>query len=77
MKNILLVFTGGTIGSQTDHGTIDTDSKAGFKLVELFRQRFQAQSEVTFKTLQPVQILSENLHPQAWQTVITAIEAED
>ncbi len=77
MSNILLVFTGGTIGSQIDNGTIDTHQNAGFKLIELFRQQFSGQTDITFKTLQPLQILSENLHPQAWKKVLAAIEAED
>lgn len=76
MKNILLVFTGGTIGSQSDNGTIDTDSRAGFKLIELFRQQFPS-DDIAFESLQPLQILSENLHPQAWKSIIVAIESQD
>ena len=74
---ILLVFTGGTIGSQAENGNIDLNPNAGFKLLQLFNQRFAAAGQINFKTLQPVQILSENLHPQHWQTIINAIEAED
>ena len=77
MKNILLVFTGGTIGSQLDKGIIDTHSAAGFQLIQLFQQRYPEHEQIRFKTLQPLQILSENLHPQAWQTIIDAIVAED
>lgn len=77
MKNILLVFTGGTIGSQLENGTIDTHQAAGFKLIRLFQQQNPEHAQIRFKTLQPVQILSENLHPTIWQHVIAAIEAED
>ncbi len=77
MKPILLVFTGGTIGSRLDNGTIDTDRNAAYKLIELFRANAACQAEIEFKTLQPLQILSENLHPQAWPQMIEAIEAED
>lgn len=77
MKNILLVFTGGTIGSQLDNGTIDTCPSAGFKLLELFQEQFLRHRDIRFKTLQPLQILSENLHPSVWRNVIAAIEAED
>jgi len=38
MKNILVVFTGGTIGSTAIAGTINTDSIAPFKLINLFQQ---------------------------------------
>jgi L-asparaginase len=75
--SILLVFTGGTIGSQAENGNIDLNPNAGFKLLQLFNQRFAAAEHISFKTLQPIQILSENLHPQHWQTIINAIEAED
>ena len=77
MKNILLVFTGGTIGSQIENGIIDTRRSAGFRLIELFRQQCPDQATICFKTLQPLQILSENLHPRVWQDVIASIEAED
>ncbi len=77
MKPILLVFTGGTIGSQLQNGTIDTSQTAGFKLVQLFRQCYPEQAGVSFKTLRPVQILSENLQPPIWRQIIAALEAED
>lgn len=77
MKPILLVFTGGTIGSQLTNGTIDTHTAAGYKLVQMFRDQYPAQASVEFKTLQPIQILSENLQPPVWQQVIKAIEDED
>lgn len=76
-KSILLVFTGGTIGSQAEAGTINTSSKAGFRLLQLFAERDRYPASVKFKTLQPLQILSENLHPRHWQQLIAAIEAED
>lgn len=77
MKNILLVFTGGTIGSQLENGTLDTCQTAGFKLLQLFQQHDPEPTSVSFKTLQPAQILSENLHPLFWQTVLNAIEGEN
>lgn len=77
MTRILLVFTGGTIGSQAENGNIDLDPQASFKLLNLFQKHFQAAAEISFKTLQPLQILSENLHPDNWQTLIGAIEAEN
>lgn len=76
-KNILLLFTGGTIGSQVKQGSIDTDQSAGFKLLELFRQRYPQQDHINFTPRQAAQILSENLHPNLWQTLIAEIEAQD
>jgi L-asparaginase len=76
-KNILLVFTGGTIGSQLSGNTINTDGNAGFKLLQHFAEKYPKPNSVSFKTLQPLQILSENLHPSHWPQIIAAIEGED
>lgn len=75
--NILLVFTGGTIGSQVTGSTVDTSATAGFKLLGLFADHYSDASSITFKSVQPLRILSENLHTQHWQQIIAAIEAED
>lgn len=77
MKLILLVCTGGTIGSQITHGTIDTDASAGFQLLQLFAQRDPDHERIQFTCLQPLQLLSENLHPRAWQQIIAAVESQD
>ncbi len=75
MKKILVVFTGGTIGSVATNCTIDTSGSASFKLIELFQQLYPNQQNIHFETIQPLQILSENLAPPAWQSLITAIES--
>lgn len=75
MKNILVVFTGGTIGSIATEGTINTASSASYQLLELFQQHCQNSQQVNFSTVQPLQMLSENLAPCVWQTLINAIEA--
>jgi L-asparaginase len=75
MKNILLLSTGGTIGSTVQAGTIDTNDSAQLKLLQLFAQQ-DPHPDIQFHCRQPVQILSENLAPCIWQTLITAIEAE-
>jgi L-asparaginase len=76
MKNILVVFTGGTIGSTAIAGTINTAGTASFKLIDLFQQHCKNYQQSHFDTLQPLQLLSENLAPEVWQTLITAIEAQ-
>lgn len=75
MKQILLVFTGGTIGSAATDGTINTSSNAAFRLLQLFEQQYHDHNEIRFDTLQPIQILSENLAPDAWKIIIEAIES--
>ncbi|MEQ1531072.1 MAG: asparaginase domain-containing protein [Methylococcales bacterium] len=74
MKNILVVFTGGTIGSSVSAGTIDTSGSSAFMLLSLFQQSYANHQQVNFTTIQPLQILSENMAPPAWQMLIQAIE---
>lgn len=77
MKTILLVFTGGTIGSTASAGTINTSGEAPFKLLQLFQQHYGNHQQIDFTIIQPLQILSENMAPAAWTTLIEAIEAEN
>ena len=76
MKKILVVFTGGTIGSTAAEGTINTSSEAPFKLLQQFQQHYKNNRQIYFSTVQPLQILSENLAPCVWQMLITAIESQ-
>ncbi len=75
--NILAVFTGGTIGSTAINGSIKPDSSKRYKLLDLFEKAYPSSNNLCFKTIQPVQILSENLFPSVWETLIEAIETED
>lgn len=76
MTEILLIMTGGTIGSQVSGGTIDTSSDTRFKLLELFRRHDGNERQIRFVCRQPLQLLSENLVPSVWEQIILAIEAE-
>ena len=76
MKNILVLFTGGTIGSTATEGTIDISGGTPFKLLQLFQQQTPNHQDIHFTTRQPLQILSENLAPPAWKILIAALEAE-
>lgn len=76
MAKILLVFTGGTIGSTSLNGTINTSETQGYKLLEHYQQTYSANDQLQFKVIQPIQLLSENLFPSIWETLIQAIEAE-
>jgi L-asparaginase len=75
MKNILVVFTGGTIGSVAADGIISPESGTSFQLIRLFQQQYAEHQDIRFDTLQPLQLLSENLAPAAWPILIAAIEA--
>ncbi len=74
MKHILVVFTGGTIGSIATGGTINTSDSISFKLIQLFEQHYENHRQIHFDTIQPLRILSENLAPEAWNILIAAIE---
>lgn len=77
MTKILLVFTGGTIGSTAVQGTISTSSEAPYLLLQLFQQHYPPHQQIVFNSLRPLNILSENLHPLEWESLISAIEAEN
>ncbi len=77
MTNILLVFSGGTIGSTISQGTINTSEKQGYRLIELYSQNYSDTEQPDFKIIQALQLLSENLSPGVWGKWIQAIDAED
>ena len=77
MNNILVVFTGGTIGSTTKNGSINTSERQGFKLLNCFEKQYPKSKTLNFTTIHPLQILSENIFPLFWEKLIKAIEAED
>jgi len=77
MSNILLVYTGGTIGSTVLNETINTTDKQCYNLQNLFEQSYPEPNEFNFNAIQPVLLLSENLFPSVWETLIAAIEAEN
>jgi len=75
MKNILVVFTGGTIGSKTSGTSIDVHSGAGYELLRLHEERCGVQAK--FTAIQPFTLLSENMLPSDWEALIRVIEAAD
>jgi len=77
MYNILLVFTGGTIGSSSIDGTINISKQQSYKLLEMFTQLDAGNKTINFNVIQATQILSENLFPTFWETLINTIEAEN
>ena len=77
MKNILVVFTGGTIGSIVSNHAINTNTEQSHQIIERFKAVYSNKKEICFKAIQPLQILSENLHSSDWKTLIQSIESED
>lgn len=74
MKKILIIFTGGTIGSNTIAGTINTHTHTSVTLLQLFNQHYPQPHDIQFNTLQPLHILSENITPIVWEILINIIE---
>ncbi|MDE6434629.1 MAG: asparaginase domain-containing protein [Lachnospiraceae bacterium] len=59
---ILVVFTGGTIGSVVEEGYISPDSRKPFKLMECYHEQKAGPIQgITFDTCVPYTLLSENL----------------
>lgn len=75
MKDILVVFTGGTIGSKT-HGTaIDVHADAGYELLQRYKEQYGERA--VFTTVQPFAVLSENMLPSDWELLCKTIEQHD
>lgn len=73
--NILVIFTGGTISSSTTDGYIGPDSANNYKLINDYNNMPSHVKNVSFDTISPYYILSENLsgnHINALANAITA-----
>lgn len=57
---ILVLFTGGTIGSASKEGWISTDSNMNYVLIDNYREKTK-DCDTEFVTLMPYAVLSENL----------------
>ncbi len=55
---ILVVFTGGTIGSTVQDGWISTDKAAKYTLIEKYKEKYG--DSIDFSTCEPYYLLSEN-----------------
>lgn len=75
MKKILVLFTGGTIGSKTDDGIINVAGDGRFDLIKAYRRQFQR--EVKFEARQIINILSENMLYHHWQRLTEILSMVD
>lgn len=76
MKRVLTVFTGGTIGSRNTDGAIQVNASGSYYLIDKYESSPQRR-EVQLDTIQPLNILSENLVPDDWNTLIAALRETD
>lgn len=75
MKKILLILTGGTIGSKSENGTVNVDSEAAYGIVDMYYKKYG--QDVEFEAVQPVNILSENIVPNIWVKLCKCIDSKD
>lgn len=72
---ILVVLTGGTIGSKVEGKVIDVSSSAAYSLINLYEEKYGKDTE--FEVVQPLNILSENLEPSHWEVLYKCLEQVD
>ncbi|MDH5464663.1 MAG: asparaginase domain-containing protein, partial [Thiovulaceae bacterium] len=70
--DVLVVFTGGTIGSKSDHDVLKASEGTAYTLLSEYQKK--SADDVNFTTIAPLNILSENLKPQDWTILIQAIK---
>lgn len=71
-SKILLLLTGGTIGSAVNDGCIDVDINRGDDLLSLYKSQKNAFTD--FEVFRPFNILSENAEPKHWFQILKALE---
>ena len=75
MKKILVLFTGGTIGSATNNGIIDVEREGKYAVVEAYKSAYG--DEISFECRQVLNILSENMGFSGWEKMIHEINGID
>ena len=68
MKKILIVLTGGTIGSQAEGECVNVTDTSPYRLLRLYKETYgqKEADEEEFEVIQPMAILSENMDLEAW-----------
>ncbi|WP_042168923.1 asparaginase [Paenibacillus gorillae] len=73
---IAVLFTGGTIGSKNNNGTVSVHESGTYALLEAYGS-LPDKRDVQFETAQPLNVLSENLVPEDWNTLMDALDRLD
>ncbi|WP_419875683.1 asparaginase [Candidatus Pristimantibacillus sp. PTI5] len=77
MKQLLVVFTGGTIGSKKQGEGIDVDGAGSYSLIDDYSHSARKRNDVTLHAIQPLNLLSENLTTNDWVALARAIRGLD
>ncbi len=76
MKNrILVIFTGGTIGSDSEGASVSLSSASKKMLISMYRERVGG--KVEFDEVSPVNILSENVQPADLKKLYECVNGAD
>lgn len=70
-KKILVVLTGGTIGSRVDNDVIDVSDTSPYRLLSMYEESYGREA---FEVIQPVNILSENMTPDELLLLLKALD---
>jgi L-asparaginase len=76
LHKILVIFTGGTIGSRKTGRSIDVDQATSYELIKLY-EASPHKIDVQFEARQPLNVLSENLVPADWLLLINELNTID
>ena len=71
MKKILVILTGGTIGSVILGNDVDVTDTSPYRLINRYQQVYGGEDE--FEVRQPLTVLSENMQPGLWNVLCQAI----
>ncbi len=71
MKKILVILTGGTIGSTILGNDMDVTKESPYKLIHLYHQMYGGEEK--FEVRQPLTVLSENMQPKLWNALCHAM----
>lgn len=74
-KRILVVFTGGTIGSDTEGDNVALNTKSRKMLISAYRTR--TGSDIEFDEVSPVNVLSENVQPADLRKIYDCVSSVD
>ncbi len=74
-NKICVIFTGGTIGSQTSGKVVDLRQESKSLLIDKYRQRYGCITE--FDELRPLNILSENVQPSDLEKMADCVRNVD
>lgn len=75
MKDILVIFTGGTIGSSVKEGVISLDDEGAFEIVKMYTDEYGGGDR--FECIQPFTILSENAVLDTWNSLLAVLNGVD